>query len=171
MILDGDILAYFEEIGVDVEESSYEDTLSFIFQISYKDFDLNASFTIHRSMNLLSFMVSMPNPEEFDLLPQALNILNSNSTILKAYYDKIDDTVYIKASTFVTESNCISSMDYILTSMKELDYEYIENLYNTIYKEDYETFLDDEFERTHEDTSIEEDMVELMALLKNQKNH
>ncbi|RIA73955.1 putative sensory transduction regulator [Anaeroplasma bactoclasticum] len=166
MILDGDILAYFNEIGVDVEESSYEDTFSFIFQISYSDFDLNATFTIDRSLNLLSFMVSLPNPEEFDLLPEALNAINSNSTLLKAYYDKLDDTVYVKASTFVTEDNCIQAMDFILTSMKDLDYEYIENLYNSIYKEDYDSF-DDEFEKAHKDTSIEEDMAELMELLKN----
>jgi hypothetical protein len=166
MILDGDILAYFKEIGVDVEESSYEDTFSFIFQISDSDFDLNATFTIDRSLNLLSFMVSLPNPEEFDLLPEALNEINSNSTLLKAYYDKLDDTVYVKASTFVTEDNCIQAMDFILTSMKDLDYEYIENLYNSIYKEDYDSF-DDEFEKAHKDTSIEEDMAELMELLKN----
>lgn len=166
MILDGDILAYFNGIGVDVEESSYEDTFSFIFQISYSDFDLNATFTIDRSLKLLSFMVSLPNPEELDSLPEALNVINSNSTLLKAYYDKLDDTVYVKASTFVTEDNCIQAMDYILTSMKDLDYEYIENLYNSIYKEDYDSF-DDEFEKAHKDTSIEEDMAELMELLKN----
>ncbi len=166
MILDGDILAYFNEIGVDVEESSYLDTFSFIFQISYSDFDLNATFTIDRSLNLLSFMVSLPNPEELESLPEALNVINSNSTLLKAYYDKLDDTVYVKASTFVTEDNCIQAMDYILTAMKDLDYEYIENLYNSIYKEDYDSF-DDEFEKAHKDTSIEEDMAELMELLKN----
>lgn len=169
MILDGDILAYFNEIGVDVEESSFEDSFSFIFEISYTDFSLTATFTIDRSLNILSFMVSMPNPEEFDLLPEALNAINSNSTLLKAYYDKLDDTVYVKASTFVTEDNCITAMDYILSSIKDLDYEYIENLYNSIYKEDYDGF-DAEFERAHEDTSIEEDMAELMELLKN-KNH
>ena len=76
MILDGDILAYFNEIGVDVEESSFEDSFSFIFEISYTDFSLTATFTIDRSLNLLSFMVSMPNPEEFDLIPEALNAIN-----------------------------------------------------------------------------------------------
>ena len=40
MILDGDILAYFDEMGIDVEESTYEDTFSFIFKISYGSFDL-----------------------------------------------------------------------------------------------------------------------------------
>ena len=84
MILDGDILDYFDEIGVDVEESHYEDSFSFLFQISYHDFSLDATFTIERSLQLLSFMVSMPNPTELESLPQALNILNNNSRILKA---------------------------------------------------------------------------------------
>lgn len=170
MILDGDILAYFDEIGVDVEESNYQDSISFLFRISYYDFDLQASFTLERSLNLLSFMINMPSPLEFDLLPQALNILNNNSRILKAYYDKLDDSIYIKTTTFVTEDNVISCMDYILSTVKNIDYEYIENLYNTIYKDDYESFDLDEFDKKHEDTSIEEDMKELMDLL-NHKNH
>lgn len=171
MILDGDILDYFDEIGIDVEESHYEDSFSFLFQISYHDFSLDATFTIERSLKLLSFMVSMPNPTELELLPQALNILNNNSRILKAYYDKLEDTVFIKATTFVTEDNVISCIDYILSSIKDIDYEYIENLYNTIYKEDYESYLDDdEFDKAHENTSIEDDMKELMELL-NHKSH
>lgn len=170
MILDGDILDYFDEIGVDVEVSNSDDSSSFIFQISYNDFDLDASFTIERSLKLLSFMVSMPNPKEFDLLPQALNQLNSNSRLLKSYYDKLDDSVYIKTSTFVTEENVISTIDYILTSMKDLDYEYIENLYNTIYSDDYEPFDEDEFDRAHENTTIDEDMKELMELLSHKKH-
>ena len=169
MILDGDILTYFDEMGIDVEESVYEDTFSFIFKISYGSFDLDASFTIHRSMNLLSFMVVMENPEVIESIPQALNALNANSTILKAYYDRLDDSVFIKASTFVTEDNVITCIDYILTSIKDLDYEYIENLYNSIYKEDYDTSFDLEFEKAHKDTSIEEDMAELMSLLRQKR--
>ena len=49
MILEGDILEYFDEIGVDVEVSSYEDSMSFLFQISYHDFELDATFTIERN--------------------------------------------------------------------------------------------------------------------------
>ena len=170
MILEGDILEYFDEIGVDVEVSSYEDSMSFLFQISYHDFDLDATFTIERSLKLLSFMISLKNPMDLDFMPQALNVLNNNSRILKSYYDKLDDTVYIKTTTFVTEDNVISSIDYILSCVKEIDYEYIENLYNTIYKDDYESFDEDEFDKTHENTSIEDDMKELMDLL-NHKNH
>ena len=169
MILDGDILAYFDEMAIDVEESTYEDTFSFIFKISYGSFDLDASFTIHRAMNLLSFMVVMENPEVIESIPEALNALNANSTILKAYYDRLDDAVFIKASTFVTEDNVITCIDYILTSIKELDYEYIENLYNSIYKEDYDASFDLEFEKAHKDTSIEEDMAELMSLLRKKR--
>ena len=160
MILDGDILAYFDEMGIDVEESTYEDTFSFIFKISYGSFDLDASFTIHRSMNLLSFMVVMENPEVIESMPLALNALNANSTILKAYYDRLDDAVFI---------NVITCIDYILTSIKDLDYEYIENLYNSIYKEDYDASFDLEFEKAHQDTSIEEDMAELMSLLRKKR--
>jgi hypothetical protein len=114
-------------------------------------------------------MVVMENPEVIESMPIALNALNANSTILNAYYDRLDDAVLIKASTFVTEDNVITCIDYILTSIKDLDYEYIENLYNSIYKEDYDASFDLEFEKAHQDTSIEEDMAELMSLLRKKR--
>ena len=56
-------------------------------------------------------------------------------------------------------------ISFIIESAKNIDSEYIENLYNTIYDSDYDLF-DEEFEKAHENTSIEDDMAELMSLLK-----
>lgn len=165
MILVGDIIKYFNHMHIDVEESSYEDTTTFTFHIYFKDFDLDASFSINHETNLLLFLMGMENPENLESMPEALNAINQNSSILKAYYERLDDACFIKASSFVLEDNVISVMDYILTCITDIDALYIENLYYTLYNPDYENMDDDEFEESHKDTSIEEDMEELLSLL------
>lgn len=172
MILDGDILDYFEEIGVDIEESKLDLDSLFSFQVSFYDFSLSASLLIERELSLLSFTLAIPSPEILDGMDTALNALNLNSRLFKAYYDKFEDVIYIKASSFIREENLISTMDYMITSALNMDSEYIENLYNTVFKENYESLEDDmEFDKAHEDTSIEEDMAELMELLNHKKSH
>ncbi len=166
MILDGDIINYFNEINTEVELSEYENTTSFIFSIDYLQFSAKASISINHDINLLSFQLIFEHPQELDNMPQGLNILNQNSTMLKAYYDKLEDAVFIKANHFVNEENIISTISFIIESATNIDSEYIENLYNTIYDNDYDLF-DDEFNKAHENTSIEDDMKELMSLLKN----
>ena len=165
MVLDGDILNYFQESHIEVDMSLYENTTSFIFKIDYLSFSLNASISINHEINLLSFQMAFEKPKVIENIAQGLNILNQNSTILKAYYDKLEDAVFIKANHFVNEENVISTISFIIESSKNIDSEYIENLYNTIYDEDYDLY-DDEFDKAHENTSIEDDMAELMSLLK-----
>ncbi|MCR5231339.1 MAG: hypothetical protein K6B64_01705, partial [Acholeplasmatales bacterium] len=153
MILDGDIINYFNEINTEVELSEYENTTSFIFSIDYLQFSAKASISINHDINLLSFQLIFEHPQELDNMPQGLNILNQNSTMLKAYYDKLEDAVFIKANHFVNEENIISTISFIIESATNIDSEYIENLYNTIYDNDYDLF-DDEFNKAHENTSI-----------------
>ena len=170
MILDGEILAYFDEIGVDVEANIMDSDSRFNFLVSFYDFSLPASITIERELNLLTFELKIDNPSIIEFLSLALNALNSNSRLFKAYYDKLEDSITIKAISFVREENLISTMDYMITSALNMDSDYIENLYNTVFKENYESLEDDmEFDKMHEDTSIEEDMQELMELLKSKK--
>lgn len=166
MILVGDILDYFLSKKIDVEESLYEDSSSFSFKINFKDFILDASFSLNQETSLLSFLININNPELLEQMPEALNAINQNSTILKAYYDRLDDACYIKTTSFVTEENIISTMDFILTTVTEIDSLYIENLYYSLFNIDYESIDDLEFEEAHKDTSIEEDMEELLSILK-----
>ena len=165
MILDGDIINYFKESHIEVDVSEYENTTSFIFNIDYISFSVDAYITINHDINLLTFQISFLNPKVLDNIALGLNILNQNSTMLKAYYDKLEDAVFVKANHFVNEENVISTISFIIESAKNIDSEYIENLYNTIYDSDYDLF-DEEFEKAHENTSIEDDMAELMSLLK-----
>ena len=80
-------------------------------------------------------------------------------------FGEVGETIYVKILEVDETTN------HLKLSIKDIDYEYIENLYNTIYKEDYESYLDDdEFDKAHENTSIEDDMKELMELL-NHKSH
>ena len=163
MILDGDILNYFRESHIEVDVSEYENTTTFIFDIDYLSFSKNASISINHEINLLSFQIVFEKPKVLDNIPDSLNMINQNSTMLKAYYDKLDDAIFIKANHFVNEENVISTIAFIISSAKDIDSEYIEDLYEMIYDEDS---FDDEFDKAHENTSIEDDMAELMSLLK-----
>ena len=168
MILDGDILNFFKEIGKEVDISSYEGKDTFIFTINYFTFDVLASIYLDRDLNMLKFQMEFKNPTVMDSIPQALNIVNQNSTILKAYYDRFNDSIYIVSNHFVNEENYITVLSFLMDSVCKIDSMYIENLYNSIYDETYDLF-DDDFDKKHEKTSVEEDFMELMSLLNNNK--
>ena len=168
MILDGDILNFFKEINKEVEISEYEGKETFIFTINYFTFDILASIYLDRDLGMLKFQMEFKNPKVMESVPQALNILNQNSTILKAYYDRLNDSVYIVSNHFVNEENIISVLSFLMDSVYKIDSMYIENLYNSIYDDTYDLF-DDDFEKKHENTSIEDDFNELLNLLNSNK--
>ena len=145
MILDGDILNYFESIHKDVKYLQ-GDISSFEFVLDYLTLQMDAAFQLNHSNDMLTFIVKVDSVLMNDDIYPLLNEFNFKSNLLKAYYDKTNYQIIVKSSLYVKEDDYLNIMNSYFKMVQGDEYDILEDFYKfkgTLKEENKDNSLDD----------------------------
>ena len=150
MILDGDILAYFDSIHKNVRYTDGQ-TSAFEFNLDYLSLHLWSSILLNHTNDMVSFVIKINNVLVCDEVYRLLNEFNNKSILLKAYYDKTSYQIIVKGNQYAKEENLIYIIEGYTSSIKGDEYDILEELYK--------------YKGTLKDSSKDDSLDTLMGLL------
>lgn len=130
MILDGDILNYFESIHKNVTYIDENNISTFEFVLDYLSLKAKPKLILDKKKNLISLVVYIKNVKFKEEIYPLLNSFNLKSNLLKASYDKANYQIIISANQYLNEENAFLIIDNLIKSFEGDEYDFLEDIYH-----------------------------------------